>query len=170
MHSFTATATDSDANITQWRWFLDGVEQRSYTFLPQSSATRVIPHTFDTKGTYTIKSEFLDDGGLSDSISWSVEVTAPPSVSRVSPTSSEVDLEPGDSQTFSARATDADNNISQWEWFVDNVSQGGQSLSPTGDITRQFSYTFATADTYTVEGRVHRRRRRFRLRLVDGNR
>ena len=149
--SFTATATDTDGNITQWRWFLDGVEQRSYTFLPQSSATRVIPHTFNTKGTYTIKSEFLDDGGLSASISWSVEVTAPPSVSRVSPPSSEVDLEPGDSETFSARATDADNNINKWEWFVDNVSQGGQSLTPTGDITREFSYTFATADTYTVE-------------------
>ncbi len=146
-----ATATDVDGNIIGWRWFLDDVKQKEYTFLPSRSAARVIDHTFSTAGTYTIKSEFFDEGGLTGSVSWSVEVTAPPSVSRVSPSSSEVNLDPGDSQTFSARATDADNNISQWEWFLDGVSKGGQSLTLTGDITRQFSHTFSTADVYTVK-------------------
>ena len=72
-----------------------------------------------------------------------------PTVSRVSP-SSPVSLTSGDSQTFSARATDPDNNISQWEWYVNNQSQGGQSLSLTGSITRTFSHTFSSAGNYTV--------------------
>ena len=80
-----ATATDVDGNIIGWRWFLDDVKQKEYTFLPSRSAARVIDHTFSTAGTYTIKSEFFDEGGLTGSVSWPVEVTAPPSVSRVSP-------------------------------------------------------------------------------------
>ena len=73
-----------------------------------------------------------------------------PTVSRISPSSAAVSLTTGDSQTFSARATDADDNISQWEWYVDGQSQGGQSLSLTGSITRSFSHTFSSAGSYTV--------------------
>ena len=73
-----------------------------------------------------------------------------PTVSRISPSSAVVSLTTGDSQTFSARATDADDNISQWEWYVDGQSQGGQSLSLTGSITRSFSHTFSSAGSYTV--------------------
>ena len=74
-----------------------------------------------------------------------------PSVARVSPTSSSLTLTKGSTQTFSARATDADDNISEWEWYVEDESQGGQSLSLTGDVTRQFSYTFSSAGDYEVE-------------------
>ena len=73
-----------------------------------------------------------------------------PTVFRVSPSSAAVSLNAGDSQTFSARATDPDDNISQWEWYVNNQSRGGQSLSPTGSITRSFSHTFSGAGNYTV--------------------
>ena len=74
-----------------------------------------------------------------------------PSVARVTPSASTVTLTTGDRQTFSARATDADANISEWAWFLDDVSQNGQSLALTGDITRTFSHRFPTAGTYTVE-------------------
>ena len=144
-------ATDADSNISEWEWFVNDVSQGGQSLSLTGDITREFSYTFSTAGTYTVKVEFTDAEDDSDSVSWTVTANRSPSVSRVSPASSEVDLEPGDSQTFSARATDADNNISQWEWFVDDVSQGGQSLSPTGDITRQFSYTFATADTYTVK-------------------
>ena len=76
-----------------------------------------------------------------------------PSVARVTPSASTVTLDPGDRQTFSARATDADANISEWDWFLDGVSQNGQSLVLTGDITRTFSYTFPTAGRYTVQSK-----------------
>ena len=76
-----------------------------------------------------------------------------PSVARVTPSASTVTLDPGDRQTFSARATDADANISEWDWFLDGVSQNGQSLALTGDITRTFSHTFPTAGRYTVQSK-----------------
>ena len=76
-----------------------------------------------------------------------------PSVTRVSPSSASIFLPTGARQTFSARATDADANISQWDWFVDGVSQNGQSLALTGDISRTFTHTFRTVGTYMVEAR-----------------
>ena len=72
-----------------------------------------------------------------------------PSITDSSP-ASRVSLPKGSNQTFSVTATDPDGNISSWEWFLDDVSQGGQSLALTGDITRTFSYTFATLGEYTV--------------------
>ena len=152
--TFQSTATDADGNITKWGWYLDDVLQGEYTFNPQRRDTRVISHTFATAGDYTLKSTFTDSGGLSVSHTWDVEVTEPnrpPSVARVTPSASTVTLNVGERQTFSARATDSDANISEWDWFLDGVSQNGQSLALTGDITRTFTHTFPTAGTYTVE-------------------
>ena len=160
--TISATATDVDRNIIGWRWFLDGVQQREYTFLPSARAERVVSYTFSTAGTYTFKLEFFDEGGLTVSFTATVEVTDPidppplpdnsaPSVARVSPTSSSLTLTKGSTQTFSARATDDDDNISEWEWYVEDELQGGQSLSLTGDVTKQFSYTFSSAGDYEVE-------------------
>ncbi len=160
--TISATAEDVDRNIIGWRWFLDGVQQREYTFLPSARAKRVVSYTFSTAGTYTFKLEFFDAGGLTVSFTATVEVTDPidppplpdnsaPSVARVSPTSSSLTLTKGSTQTFSARATDDDDNISEWEWYVEDESQGGQSLSLTGDVTKQFSYTFSSAGDYEVE-------------------
>ena len=158
--TFQSTATDADGNITKWGWYLDDVLQGEYTFKPQRRDTRVISHTFSTAGDYTLKSTFTDSGGLYVSHTWDVEVTEPPpppppndapTVRRVSPSSASISLTTGDSQTFSARATDPDDNISEWDWYVDDESQGGQSLALTGDITRTFSYTFSRAGNYTVE-------------------
>ena len=122
---------------------------------PTGSITRTFSQTFSSPGNYTVTVTFTDAEGESDSVSWSVAVccAAPanqaPTVSRVSP-SSPVSLTAGDRQTFSARATDADNNISQWEWYVNGQSRGGQSLSLTGSITRSFSHTFSSPGNYTV--------------------
>ena len=94
-----------------------------------------------------------------DQQGWSVGVynvtvrNRAPSVARVTPSASTVTLAMGERRTFSARATDADDNISEWDWFLNGVSQNGQSLALTGDITRTFSYTFSNAGTYTVEAR-----------------
>ena len=46
------------------------------------------------------------------------QTNSAPSVSRVSP-SSPVSLTTGGSQTFQVSATDADNNLTKWEWEVD---------------------------------------------------
>ena len=98
-------------------------------------------------------------GSRVDQQGWSVGVytvtvrNRAPSVTRLSPSASSISLTAGDRQTFSARATDADGNLSEWDWFLNGVSQNGQSLAPTGNITRTFTHTFSTPGTYTVESR-----------------
>ena len=79
-----------------------------------------------------------------------------PSVSRVSP-SSPVSLTTGGSQTFQVSATDADNNLTKWEWEVDkhfSFRHGHQepeeTFTATGSITKSFSHTFPDDGTYTV--------------------
>ena len=73
-----------------------------------------------------------------------------PVISSKTP-ASPVSVVTGSSQSFSATGLDADNNINGWEWFVDDVSQGGQSLALTGSSPQSFSYTFGSAGSFTVK-------------------
>ena len=74
-----------------------------------------------------------------------------PSVARSSPTQEDVSIPTGLTQTFMARATDPDDNLESFEWFVNDVSQDGQSPALTGDIIRRFSHRFAKPGSYTVK-------------------
>ena len=84
------------------------------------------------------------------------QTNSAPSVSRVSP-SSPVSLTTGGSQTFQVSATDADNNLTKWEWEVDkhfSFRHGHQepeeTFTATDSITKSFSHTFPDNGTYTV--------------------
>ena len=78
------------------------------------------------------------------------QVLVGPSVSRVTPSAYRLSLARGTTQQFRVRATAGDRSISSWEWTLDEVSQGGQSLALTQSIERTFSHTFSTAGNYTV--------------------
>ena len=161
--TFTARATDPDNNLKSYSWFVKDRSEESSPFLfgvlPTGSATDDFSHTFGTAGPYTVKATFTDKGGLSDSVSWTVVVRDPnrPSVDRVSPTQESLSLETGDSQSFTVRATDADNDLTKWKWVADWTGFGlaghiepEASFALTGDIPKTFSYTFDTTGTWTV--------------------
>ena len=284
---FSARATDSNSNISEWEWFVDDRSKGGQSLSRTGSITRGFSYTFSEAGEYQVKATFTDSDGASDSVSWNVtvsEVSAQPgdrkatlnscevsrssvpagetislsaratnnsagmfsaklrvnfefydragdytgilqtswetvrkgdsylfsetaeaggrylsegkntiicylwwdrssseldrtgsdrdlshptvivthhtdhlpaneapSATRVEPSSGSVSLEAGATQEFSARATDSNSDISGWEWFVDDRSKGGQSLSRTGSITRRFSYTFSEAGEYQVK-------------------
>ena len=165
--TFEASATDPDDNLKSYEWFVkDRSEESSpiwFGVLPTGSATDDFSHTFGTAGPYTVKATFTDKGGLSDSVSWTVVVIDPsrPSVDRVSPTQESLSLETGDSQSFTVRATDADNDLTKWQWVADwhgvalphldpGHTEPEASFALTGDIPKTFSYTFDTAGTWTV--------------------
>ena len=103
-----------------------------------------------------MKLTFTDTEGESVSDTWTVEVsdTAPenraPTITGKTP-ASPVTVATGSSQSFSATGEDADNNINAREWFVDEVSQGGQSLALTGSSPQSFSHTFGSAGSFTVK-------------------
>ena len=166
--TFTARATDPDNNLKSYSWFVkDRSEESSpiwFGVLPTGSATDDFSHTFGTAGPYTVKATFTDKGGLSDSVSWTVVVRDPnraPSVVRGSPSTESVSLETGDRQAFTVRATDADNDLTKWQWVADwhgvalphldpGHTEPEASFALTGDIPKTFSYTFDTAGTWTV--------------------
>ena len=163
--SFTVRATDADNDLTKWKWEADwagvalphldpGHTEPEASFALTGDIPKTFSYTFDTAGTWTVTATFTDSRGESGSVSWEVAVTDPnqaPSVTIDSPLEDPVSLTTGDSQTFRVRAIDPDDNISGWEWFVGDVSKGGQPLSLTGDISRQFSHTFSSAGSYTVK-------------------
>ena len=81
-----------------------------------------------------------------------------PAVSKVTPTSASVSLYVGNSQTFEASANDPDDNLISWDWSIDGTSEDSGRFefllidnSPTGTVTKEFTRTFSSAGTYTVE-------------------
>ena len=73
-----------------------------------------------------------------------VEAQTPsgPAVSRSSPSARILDLRPGNTQQFTVSATAGDSIITGGKWFIDNVSQSGQSLALTQSTDRTTSSHF----------------------------
>ena len=166
--TFTARATDPDANITSYEWTVNGRGVgNSGTLTDTGDVSQTFTHTFASPGTYTVRVEFTDSDGASGSTSWRVEVSAPsppppptsnsaPTVTIASPVSP-VHLETGETRTFTARSTDDNNNLTKWKWVVDKHDSpfdGHQpleaSFASTGRILRSFKHTFPDDGTYTV--------------------
>ena len=73
-----------------------------------------------------------------------------PTVTRFSPTQEDVSVPTGLTQTFVARASDPDNNLTSFRWYVNGVLEASNSLSPTGSVTGEFSHRFVKPGSYTV--------------------
>ena len=161
--TFQVSATDSDSNMTKWKWEVDkhfslfhGHQEPEETFTATGSITKSFSHTFPDNGTYTVTVTFTDSDGESGTAEWRVEVEDPPnrapSVSRVSP--SAIDYLPTGDVTFTATANDPDDNLKRYEWFVDGTSEDDGSwlfVLPTGTVTKDFTHTFSTAGEYAVQ-------------------
>ena len=161
--TFQVSATDADNNLTKWEWEVDkhfsllhGHQEPEETFTATASITRSFSHTFPDDGAYTVTVTFTDSDGESGAAEWRVEVEDPPnrapSVSRVSPRATAY-VATGD-VTFTATATDPDDNLKSYEWFVDDTSEDDGSwllVLPTGAVTRTFTHNFPDAGAYTVK-------------------
>ena len=83
------------------------------------------------------------------------ENRAPTIADDFSPSTESVILFAGRSQTFEARATDPDGNISSVVWHVDDlvVWDPGSiaSIALTGDFPSSYDHTFSAPDTHTVK-------------------
>ena len=97
-------------------------------------------------------------GSVDDQQGWHVDSfrvlvrNRAPTATRVSPSSRDVELEPGSSQTFTARGRDRDGNLAQVEWYLDDDEwSGGLSLVPTGSYTHSNTFSFPDVGTYRVQ-------------------
>ena len=83
------------------------------------------------------------------------ENRAPTIADDFSPSTESIILFAGRSQTFEARATDPDGNISSVVWHVDDlvVWDPGSiaSIALTGDFPSSYDHTFSAPDTHTVK-------------------
>ena len=165
--TFEATVSDPDDNLKSWDWSVDGASEDSGTWgtlfssTPDGSVTKSLSHTFSTAGSHTVKATFTDTEGDSDSEEWTVQVdesSSAPSVSLGTPSSASVSLYVLNSQTFEASASDPDDDLTSWDWSVNGASEDSGRFgiwpvynSPTGTVTKEFTHTFSSAGTYTVE-------------------
>ena len=156
--TFTARAMRPGNNTASYRWTVDGqeVDSGNLTFTNETMSSHTQP--FPTKGTFTVNAEFTDSTGTTASTSWTVEVSDPgmttntaPTVRRVSPGSSSITLTTGSSRTFTARATDADSNITGYEWTLNGSGVGNSgTLTATGDVRRSHTHSFPSTGTHTM--------------------
>ena len=174
--TFTASATDSDNNLSKWKWearrdrlllpdFVYTPGEQTFDTTPTGSVTKSFPYTFDTEGDWTVKVTFTDSEGESGSVSWDVDVedrpNRAPSISQFVHISYPAIRDV--SQPFRVSASDADNDLVKWKWEArrDRIfplpdfvySPGEQTLSPTptGTVTKDFSYAFDTKGDWTVK-------------------
>ena len=162
--TFTARASDPDNDLKRYEWFVNDQSEDSGVwriFLPTGPVDKSFSHTFAAAGTYTVTATFTDDDASSASVSWTVQVTdnRAPTVTGTPSTQQTLSLTTGGSQTFGVSATDPDNNLSKWEWEAsrhrpflpdERYTEPEESFAPAGDISKSFSYTFATAGDWTV--------------------
>ena len=159
--TFQVSATDADNNLTKWEWevgkhfsFRHGHQEPEETFTATGSITKSFSHTFPDNGTYTVTVTFTDSDGESGTAEWRAEVEDPPNRAprvrpgRVSPFAT-VSVD----ETFTATATDPNDNLKSYEWTVDGTSEddGSWLILPTGAVTRTFTHNFSTAGEYTVK-------------------
>ena len=73
--TFTATATDSNNDLSEYEWYIGDERRVRQPIGPTGSHTSEYPHTFSSPGTYLVKATYKDKGGRSDSVTWTVEVS-----------------------------------------------------------------------------------------------
>ena len=154
--TFEATASDPDDNLAKFEFFVNGQSRFTGPLSLTGPATRRYTRTFSDPGNYAVRVVFTDADGASDSVAWTVRVPSQattnraPTATRFSPTQEDVSVPTGLTQTFVARASDPDNNLTSFRWYVNGVLEASNSLSPTGSVTGKFSHRFVKPGSYTV--------------------
>ena len=74
-----------------------------------------------------------------------------PTASRVSPSSGNVSLGTGDSQSFTAQGSDSNSNLSGVVWRVNGAFDSGLNFGATSSCKGSIDRTFTSSGTYTVQ-------------------
>ena len=134
---FTATATDTDGQVVEYRWDFenDGVVDQATTAI---TAT----HTYAATDTYVAQVVAVDNDGLTDTdiAIVTVRIPIPPTVAlSVEPTEGALPLD----VTFTAAATDTDGQIAQYRWDFD-----GNSVVDQTTVDNTTTHTYNTQGTF----------------------
>lgn len=135
--TFTATATGGSGAYVSYQWFVNGVSQSGKTAATFNYSTQ-------SAGSYLISATAIDSLGVTASSSGAATVTvaALPTVT-VAP-AGPLNLDAGQTQTFTASATGGVGALS-YQWYLDNVAVGSNSAA--------YSYT-ASLGSHSVTCQV----------------
>jgi PKD repeat protein len=130
--SFTATGADVDKQALTYAWvFADGSKATTQT------ARKIVT----APGTYTATVTVRDTGGLTATKTVSYTVTPNNAPVVVSASVTAASLPAGQSRTFSASSSDADNQVLTYKWVF---GDGSTSIKASA------AKTFVTPGTYTA--------------------
>jgi PKD repeat protein len=109
------------------------------------SGSTVVPHTYETAGTYTVTATASDASGCSETVSTAVTILPgqPPSVII---TASDTTPAVGQAVTFTATVSGNTSTITRYDWNF-----GSGAIPPTASTTsNRQSVVYTTVGTYTV--------------------
>ena len=137
--TFTATGADVDKQALTYAWvFADG----------SKATTQTVKKTATAPGTYTATVTATDTGGLTATKTVSYTVTANNAPTVVSASVTAASLPAGQSRTFSASASDADNQTLTYKWvFGDGSTSTKASAAKTFSTRGSFTATLTVTDT-----------------------
>ncbi|MDS0282251.1 PKD domain-containing protein [Haloarcula onubensis] len=127
---------DPDGQIESYTWYIDGDE---------IGHDEALSYQFDRRGTYEVRLEVTDNGGLTAANTTTVGVSNPPDPSM---TTSPATIGTGASVTFDASgSTDPDGRITSYHWrFEDGTTKTGEAVSRSFDRTGERSVTLTVTD------------------------
>ena len=151
---FTASARDPDGNLASVQWTLDGREQCGASIGSGSRYTSDCLFSLPSVDVYELEVVFTDSAGASASAEWRIGVVnSPPQITSASPDHSQtLSMRIGQSQEFTASASDPDGNLASVEWTLDGRERcGGESTISGRDHTSDCELDFDSAGTYRLE-------------------
>lgn len=158
--SFAVQVGDAEANLKFVEWYIESTLQENHPISGDSASDSFI-HTFTESGTYNVFAYAYDTNDLKTMVSWQVSVTenSVPTISRFLPSSFEVHTrininDAGDpvapsKRYFSASVTDAEDNLTHVDWYINTTYQDRTNVSESGGVASKI-FEFATPGTYTV--------------------
>ena len=104
-------------------------------------------------GATPVEVTFTDAEGERARHSWNVTVLSndAPEIDSYSPRDRSFTVDVGDTERFSATASDVDDNLTGVEWTLDGRRQDDDDFSPTGRHESNHSVTFDRSGSHTVE-------------------
>jgi PKD repeat protein len=148
--SFDASACSDAEDATsalqvRWDWENDGTYDTSW------NTTKTASHSYAAPGTYTVRLEVQDTGGLTDATTRQVTVqtpsvnTPPTAAFTVSPSSGDTSTVFGFDASACSDAEDATSSLQvRWDWENDGT------FETNWDTAKTATHTFNTAGTHTV--------------------
>ena len=129
-------SADPDGQIESHTWLVNGDDV---------GHEQTLSYQFDRRGTYEVRLEVTDNGGLTATNSTTIGVSNPPEPSI---TTAPATIGTGASVTFDASdSTDPDGRIASYRWqFEDGTTATGETVSRSFDRTGERSVTLTVID------------------------